>query len=745
MKTIQVIREYILSLKPKARQKSIILPLLKECPDIPLNDFPFEDIVYYIINNLKIEKHYCKICGKEVHVKRGQLPDICSRSCSTKYNAHKAKETNLKKYGVEYSTQCKEIKDKIKQSNKKNNGGQGFASKSIKDKYNATIKEKYNVNSISESPAVKEKISKALTGKKKSYTTHKTVPETYNKIQDTIQKKYNTKHYFNTQEFKVKTRKTLQTKYGVSNVMQDKQIAKKCQEQQLDKSYNKLLENKDITPLFTREEWHGHGCKSSNKIYEWQCRKCGKVFQSVINGPTNMPVCRDCYPYYISKGERELLSFIQQLLPNETIITNDRQLISPKEVDIYIPSLNIAFEYNGNFYHSRQNNRPDDSHYNKTIACLSQFVILYHIFEYEWQERKEYMKDKIKAILNKQKDIDSQYFIVNESFPILPPKHFSIVLSCQPIEIYTVQNKLEIADCGKTIYKDPTYIKKSDKFKTQVSALLRDISNVLEDVYFSDDKLQLDYYMPDYKLAIKLIRKTDRLTKQQVFNDWKSSKYKNIRVINIYEAEFEIPQKYNVIRNMIQFATGQCKKIYARNTKVAIIPAIEMKSFINRCNIQGYRNADTAFVLLDKQTEQPLMCYTVGKAFLGKGNYDVEIARGCCEIDYNSTGTGVQVIGGASKLWKAILNFYSNIQTIVYYTDNRYYSGNSISRLMSGSNDGTVSTIAVQPGLMNYFVKEDKLKNRDPAHHKSIKEKIANGEVIEVHTPGTSVHLFKRK
>ena len=54
------------------------------------------------------------------------------------------------------------------------------------------------------------------------------------------------------------------------------------------------------------------------------------------------------------------------------------------------------------------------------------------------------------------------------------------------------------------------------------------------------------------------------------------------------------------------------------------------------------------------------MCYTVGHAFFGKGAYDAEIARGCCITNYKKTGLGIQVIGGASKLWKAILNYYED-------------------------------------------------------------------------------------
>ena len=37
------------------------------------------------------------------------------------------------------------------------------------------------------------------------------------------------------------------------------------------------------------------------------------------------------------------------------------------------------------------------------------------------------------------------------------------------------------------------------------------------------------------------------------------------------------------------------------------------------------------------------MGYSIGDAYLGKGKYDAEVARGACKLGYS-------VIGGASKL-----------------------------------------------------------------------------------------------
>ena len=64
-----------------------------------------------------------------------------------------------------------------------------------------------------------------------------------------------------------------------------------------------------------------------------------------------------------------------------------------KELDLYIPSLNLAIEYNGIAYH--HTNDDDDSdflkctkksssyHHNKFIVCKKNNVNLIHIFEFE--------------------------------------------------------------------------------------------------------------------------------------------------------------------------------------------------------------------------------------------------------------------------------------------------------------------------------------------------------------------------
>lgn len=65
-----------------------------------------------------------------------------------------------------------------------------------------------------------------------------------------------------------------------------------------------------------------------------------------------------------------------------TYTTNDRTVITPKELDIYIPSLNIAIECNGCYWHSDME-KPKNYHINKYKECKVLDIQLIQIWE-DW-------------------------------------------------------------------------------------------------------------------------------------------------------------------------------------------------------------------------------------------------------------------------------------------------------------------------------------------------------------------------
>ena len=92
--------------------------------------------------------------------------------------------------------------------------------------------------------------------------------------------------------------------------------------------------------------------------------------------------------YQASTGESEVYNYILSL--GFDVDKNSRNIIPPKELDIYIPSNNIAIEYNGIYWHSSGNKENDNEknrfHIDKTDQCEAKDIHLLHIFENEWMD-----------------------------------------------------------------------------------------------------------------------------------------------------------------------------------------------------------------------------------------------------------------------------------------------------------------------------------------------------------------------
>jgi len=104
-----------------------------------------------------------------------------------------------------------------------------------------------------------------------------------------------------------------------------------------------------------------------------------------------------------SKYEKEISDFIKQL--GLEVIESDRSLISPYEIDIYIPSKKIGIEYNGLYWHSDAVGKDKNYHLNKLKLCKEKGVSLIQIFEDEYINHKEIVLNKLKHILGVQQDL----------------------------------------------------------------------------------------------------------------------------------------------------------------------------------------------------------------------------------------------------------------------------------------------------------------------------------------------------
>lgn len=102
--------------------------------------------------------------------------------------------------------------------------------------------------------------------------------------------------------------------------------------------------------------------------------------------------------FVASSNERELIEFVESLFSKGEVLTNDRSVIYPKELDIFVPSKSIAIEFNGLYWHTERT-KPKFYHYNKWLACRDAGVQLIQIWEDEWRARRPCVEAVIRSKL----------------------------------------------------------------------------------------------------------------------------------------------------------------------------------------------------------------------------------------------------------------------------------------------------------------------------------------------------------
>jgi hypothetical protein len=139
-------------------------------------------------------------------------------------------------------------------------------------------------------------------------------------------------------------------------------------------------------------------------VFFCKCNICNYEFNrcaiTLRQGQNKIDYCPKCFPKNInqSKAEKEIADYIISLGIN--IETRDREIVKPLELDIYIPSHNLAIEYNGLYWHSEFNGGKNNSyHKTKFERCFNKNVKLLTIFEDEWSNKQDLIKSMIRSNL----------------------------------------------------------------------------------------------------------------------------------------------------------------------------------------------------------------------------------------------------------------------------------------------------------------------------------------------------------
>lgn len=124
--------------------------------------------------------------------------------------------------------------------------------------------------------------------------------------------------------------------------------------------------------------------KSNKSKLQITCLQ-GHTFKRVASDYKRGYGCPSCSGRY-SLEQLELNEFLASL--GLDLQLNTTNVISPKELDIYIPSKNIAIEYNGIYWHSSAFPDYKHRHLLKSNLCAERNVRVIHIWSDDWKYRR---------------------------------------------------------------------------------------------------------------------------------------------------------------------------------------------------------------------------------------------------------------------------------------------------------------------------------------------------------------------
>ena len=269
----------------------------------------------------------------------------------------------------------------------------GLDQKKIAAKRKFTALERYGVDNVG-------KTSQAQRNHQQFYKNADQVQQLTANIKNTLQQRYGVSNPRHISGVEDRIKSTNLARYGVSNPMQSPDVQKQAQATRqaryhhrylLENSYTRMLEKYKsfgYELLCTQDQYNGIA-----QYYHFRHQECGHEFETYINNGKN-PVCPACYytaPAYVSGAETQLADWISG--SGVRVIRQERSLIRPYHLDIFIPDHNLAVEYCGLYWHSeRGNGKSQNYHLNKLERCTQAGVQLITIFEDEWLQKNAIVK-----------------------------------------------------------------------------------------------------------------------------------------------------------------------------------------------------------------------------------------------------------------------------------------------------------------------------------------------------------------
>ena len=328
---------------------------------------------FWHIEHTIFKLQYCKICNKNLaKFSKGKGYTTCSRKCRNIKTNISYKNTCINRFGVDNPAKLPETQEKMKQSCIKRYGTDHISkTEKFKEKLKNDCFKKHGVSCYLQTNHAKEKLLESI----------------------------GVDNPFKSEKIKEKIKQTNLRLYGNENVAKTEYSKNKFRKIKIGMLNKKLLDSYTVMSV-------GHEHEIIHNI-------CDKSF--VINGNSllsrlnnNVEICIHCNPIdnFSSHKEIQLQRFIRSIC-NKEIQISVRSIIPPYELDIYIPELKLAFEFNGNYWHSEAN-KNKNYHKHKSDLCDQQGIKLIHVWEHDWINKQEIIKSTISGYLGRYKRISAK-------------------------------------------------------------------------------------------------------------------------------------------------------------------------------------------------------------------------------------------------------------------------------------------------------------------------------------------------
>jgi hypothetical protein len=309
-----------------------------------LSDLPFIQKIWHFIHKVP-NKPKCPTCNTYLKFKRSLNEGYgiyCSKQCS---NKNEIQKTKIKKT-----------------FNEKFGGNAPISSEVIKNKIQKTLLKKYGVDNLF---------------KNKNYIKQKTI------------EKHNVDHIAKLDSTKEKRKTTNITKYGVPSPLHLPDVRQLSQDKRTEKFYSKYT---SLNVIDFTGSTIALTCNHCDTYYEIDRALLNYRFENNINP------CTTCNPISELKSikEKQVCEFLDEL--GVGYVKGNRDLLKGQELDIFIPTHNLAIEFNGLFYHSDKF-VDNNYHNNKTKQCNNLNIRLVHIFEDEWTYNSDIVKSRLRTLL----------------------------------------------------------------------------------------------------------------------------------------------------------------------------------------------------------------------------------------------------------------------------------------------------------------------------------------------------------